>query len=213
MGGMPVKSLWQRGVVWLFLAVWAATWWHPIWPQEQALHNSLTVVAVFALWRWRARWALTASDQALILLFLAVHSVAAHWLYSNVPYEDWTRAVFGFSLNHSLGWQRNQFDRLVHFLYGVCLTPAVCTWMRRHVSASARMMRLLAVGAIVVSSVAYEWIEWMVAVTMTPEAAESYNGQQGDMWDAHKDMLMATLGAAFTSLWLRPASPGTRQAS
>lgn len=32
------------------------------------------------------------------------------------------------------------------------------------------------------------------------EEAENYNGQQGDMWDAHKDMLLATIGAIFYGL-------------
>ena len=30
---------------------------------------------------------------------------------------------------------------------------------------------------------------------LSPEDAENYNGQQGDQWDAHKDMFLATLGA------------------
>ena len=35
---------------------------------------------------------------------------------------------------------------------------------------------------------------------MSPEAAESYNGQQGDLWDAHKDMFVATIGAIIAGL-------------
>ena len=31
---------------------------------------------------------------------------------------------------------------------------------------------------------------------MTPDAADNYNGQQGDMWDAQKDMAMALVGSA-----------------
>lgn len=53
----------------------------------------------------------------------------------------------------------------------------------------------LALAAIMVSSLCYEWFEWLIAITMTVEDAEAYNGQQGDIWDAHKDMLAATLGA------------------
>ena len=48
---------------------------------------------------------------------------------------------------------------------------------------------------IMCSSLIYEWLEWAIALTLSPEAAESYNGQQGDLWDAHADMLLATLGA------------------
>lgn len=45
------------------------------------------------------------------------------------------------------------------------------------------------------SSLIYEWVEWLIALGLSPEDAENYNGQQGDIWDAHMDMLLATLGA------------------
>lgn len=48
------------------------------------------------------------------------------------------------------------------------------------------------------TSLFYEWIEWLIAIGLSPEEAENYNGQQGDIWDAHKDMLLATLGAMIT---------------
>ena len=40
----------------------------------------------------------------------------------------------------------------------------------------------------------YELLEGLVAVTFDPQTAHMYNGQQGDMWDAHKDMALAMLG-------------------
>lgn len=44
------------------------------------------------------------------------------------------------------------------------------------------------------SSMLYELIEWWIAIGLSPEAAENYNGQQGDVWDAHKDMFLASIG-------------------
>ncbi|MFX8262476.1 DUF2238 domain-containing protein, partial [Acinetobacter baumannii] len=44
--------------------------------------------------------------------------------------------------------------------------------------------------------------EWGVALALSPEQAEAYNGQQGDIWDAHKDMLLAALGALALWPWL-----------
>ena len=49
------------------------------------------------------------------------------------------------------------------------------------------------------SSVLYELIEWAIAIGLSPEEAENYNGQQGDM-GCHKDMLLATIGAIFYGL-------------
>ena len=59
---------------------------------------------------------------------------------------------------------------------------------------------LLVVQFVMASSVLYELIEWAIAIGLSPEEAENYNGQQGDMWDAHKDMLLATIGAIFYGL-------------
>lgn len=43
-------------------------------------------------------------------------------------------------------------------------------------------------------------IKWVFATYMSAKDAENYNGQQGDIWDAHKDMAVATLGAIIA--WL-----------
>jgi hypothetical protein len=37
--------------------------------------------------------------------------------------------------------------------------------------------------------------EWLVAVTFTPKWADQFLGQQGDIFDAQKDMALATAGA------------------
>jgi len=180
------------------------------------MHNSLTVVALWVLWCGRERWRLSLGDEAAALAFLAVHSLAAHWLYSNVPYDRWSQQVFGLSINAVMGWERNHFDRLVHFLYGVCLTPALSAWARATWHVSRRHSGVLAWGLVVVTGVVYEWMEWGVALAMSPEAAEAYNGQQGDPWDAHMDMLLAALGSMLTlalARWRRPVGPGTRRAS
>ena len=49
--------------------------------------------------------------------------------------------------------------------------------------------------AVMCYSRVYEWLEWGIARAQSPEAAEAYNGQQGDIWDAQKDMALAALGA------------------
>ena len=65
----------------------------------------------------------------------------------------------------------------------------------------------LAVMTIMCSSLVYEWFEWAIALALSPDAAEAYNGQQGDLWDAHADMLMATVGSLLTGPLIRRSSP------
>ena len=118
----------------------------------------------------------------------ALHTIAARWIYSFVPYDDWTDALFGVRLSEAFSWDRNHFDRLVHFAYGVCLTAILRQkWWR-------------SLEIVLATSAAYELLEWAIAMTLGAEMAEAYNGQQGDMWDAHADMALAALGALITSL-------------
>jgi len=178
------------------LAVFAASWIQPLWPLEQTLHSSLTVIGLVALWWVDRRWGLGNGAFAAICGFIAIHCIAARWLYSNVPYDAWLQAALQWSPDAAFGWQRNHFDRLIHFLYGVCFTPALLQ-LARHAWPALRIGQAftLAVMGVMCSSLAYEWLEWGIALLLSPEAAEAYNGQQGDMWDAHADMLLATLGS------------------
>lgn len=186
------------------LAVFVLTWIQPMWPVEQGLHSSLTVIGLVALWWVDRRWTLGSGAFAAICGFIAIHCIAARWLYSNVPYDAWLQAVVHWSPNTAFGWKRNHFDRLIHLLYGVCFTPAL-TQLARHAWPALRIGQAfsLAVMAVMCSSLVYEWFEWGIALLLSPEAAESYNGQQGDLWDAHADMLLATVGALLTSPLLK----------
>lgn len=191
----PVK----RGVLGALALVFALTWVHPLWPLEQAMHGSLAVAGVVALIWVDRRWPLRTSHFIMICAFMALHSVGARWLYSNVPYERWFQALLGWSPGQAFGWKRNHFDRLIHLLYGMSFTPPLRHFAsQRWPALSTRQAFVLAVMVIMCSSLLYEWLEWAIALTMSPEAAESYNGQQGDPWDAHADMLLATLGSLLT---------------
>ncbi|HEX8612725.1 MAG TPA: DUF2238 domain-containing protein [Telluria sp.] len=198
----------------IMLLIFAATWINPPWPVEQALHSSLTVVGFALLWKFSARWGVTQRDYLLIAVFLSAHSIAARWLYSNVPYDAWGQALFHVSIDQTFGWTRNHVDRLVHFLYGLCFTPALISYLstRRGLSWPALSLRLgfyIAVSAVMITSLWYEWFEFAIALSLSANDAEAYNGQQGDMWDAHKDMLMATLGSL---LWAWPTLRSSKPA-
>jgi putative membrane protein len=179
----------------LTVLVFALTWIHPRWPLEQAMHGSLAVAGL-GLLAWQARrQPLGNGAFVAICAFIAIHCVAARWLYSNVPYDAWLRAAIGWSPDQAFGWQRNHADRFIHLLYGLCFAPAIRTLVQRRWVMTPRAAIGLVILLVMASSLVYEWVEWGVALAMSPEQAEAYNGQQGDPWDAHMDMLLATLGA------------------
>jgi putative membrane protein len=54
---------------------------------------------------------------------------------------------------------------------------------------------------IVSTTVLYEQIEWAAAEIFGGELGMAYLGTQGDVWDGHKDMGLASLGALLTLCW------------
>jgi putative membrane protein len=132
----------------------------------------------------------------LIFLFLCLHEVGAHYTYSEVPYDAWFATLTDHSFNDLVCWQRNQFDRLVHFLYGLLLAYPLREIYLRVADARGFWGYFLPLDVTVASSAMYEMVEWLAAVMFGGELGVAYLGTQGDVWDAQKDMLMAGLGAA-----------------
>ncbi len=173
----------------------AATWWHPPYPVEQAMHHGLTLVALALLVWMQRRGRLPLHSLILALVFLTLHTIAARWMYSYVPYDDWLQWLVGVNLSEAPGARRNNFDRLVHLGYGLCLTPVLFTYLTGQRRFRAGWAALAAVDIIVSTGAVYELLEWGVAITLAPAYAEAYNGQQGDVFDPQKDMAIAALGA------------------
>jgi len=180
----------------LFLLFWAATCFDPPYPHELVLQHIPTAVAVPTLLVLRRRVPLSRTSVGLVLVFLTLHVLGARYLYSYVPYDDWLAAVFGRSLSSLCGFSRNHYDRLVHFAYGFLLFLPAREAFAHRFGRAGFWADVLAVQFILATSALYELVEWGVALLFAPDWAEHYNGQQGDRWDAQKDMGLAVLGAA-----------------
>ncbi|NHC02404.1 DUF2238 domain-containing protein [Acinetobacter sp. 187] len=167
------------------------------------LHQIGTALMLILLFAILKKVGLSLGSFMGYLGFLLIHVLGAHYLYSYVPYNEWSIQYFNLDLNHAMGWTRNMFDRLVHFAYGLLLYPFFLrlfqVWFP---TLSAKALFFLTVQFVMASSLVYEWIEWLLAMGLSPEEAENYNGQQGDVWDAHQDMLIATFGAMMTGLMM-----------
>ncbi|QIC64609.1 DUF2238 domain-containing protein [Acinetobacter schindleri] len=171
----------------------------PLEMESYLLHQTGTVCMIVMLIFCLYKIGLSFFSFNLYLAFLLIHVIAAHYLYSYVPYNEWTQTLFGFDLNAAMGWSRNMFDRFVHLAFGLLLYPVFYrlfqVWLPQQ---KPFTVFLLVIQFVMATSLIYEWIEWLIAIGLSPEQAESYNGQQGDMWDAHKDMFLATVGSMFT---------------
>lgn len=182
---------------WLFLAFlawWGVCAWKPWYPSDWMLENALTVLAVAALVLSRRRFRFSNLSYTLIAIFLAVHTLGAHTTYSEVPYEKWS-ARLGFSIDELFGFERNQFDRLVHFLFGLLIAYPVREVFLRIADVRGFWGYYLPLDLVMSFSMLYELIEWAAASAFGGELGMAYLGTQGDVWDAHKDMALATSGA------------------
>ena len=85
--------------------------------KDWMLENALVVLFVGAMVATYRKLTLSRISYFLIFVFLSLHLIGAHYTYSLVPYDEWFRAVTGSSLKELVGWERNNFDRVVHFSY------------------------------------------------------------------------------------------------
>jgi putative membrane protein len=178
-----------------FAVAWAALAIKPSDRHDWILENVLTVLFIAGL-AWTARrFRLSNVSYTLIFVFLCLHTVGAHYTYAQVPYDAWLRHVFGRSLSDVTGWRRNHFDRLVHFCFGFLLAYPIREIFCRVAGARGFWGYYLPLDLTMSFSMLYELIEWGTAEAFGGDLGQAYLGTQGDVWDAQKDMAMASLGA------------------
>ena len=130
----------------------------------------------------------------LMIIFIALHAVGAHYTYAKVP--------AGFWLADVLHLKRNHYDRIIHFGFGFLLLYPMSELLRRAAGAYEKWAPILALIALAALSSFFEILEAIIAQIVRPDLGAAYLGTQGDIWDAQKDMAAAFVGALLTSLWL-----------
>ncbi len=188
----------------IFLLIFVGLAIHPATRTDWLLENVITVVALaWLIWSYR-RLPLSNLACGLLLAFGVLHEIGAHYQYSDVPYEQWFSTISGGrSLDAMLGFERNQYDRLVHFMYGLLITPVAAEVIAARVRLRGFWLFLLPVTFMMSHAMIYELIEWFAASVFADDVGQAYLGTQGDVWDAQKDMFMATIGSLIAQpLWM-----------
>lgn len=160
------------------------TWWLEALP---------AILGSLILWITRKTYPLTPLLYVFILLHCIVLMVGAHYTYAEVPLFDWIRDM--------LGQERNNFDKVGHFLQG--FVPALIAreiLLRNHVISGRNWLHFLVVSFALAFSALYELIEWLVA-ELSDTGAEAFLGTQGYVWDTQTDMAWALLGALIAMIF------------
>lgn len=201
--GTPASTRLPLVLAGLYALVWALAAINPLYPHDWLIENLLVFIAVPLLVLTYRRAPLSDAAYIGLFLFMCLHSTGSHYTYSEVPYDAWWQSLTGHTFNELFGWQRNHFDRAVHFCYGLLLTPAFAELLGRVAPARSRRWMIVMIASFLgMHAMIYELIEWAVAMIVAPELGAAYLGTQGDGWDAHKDMALATLGNAIALAWM-----------
>lgn len=167
-------------VVWFILAI------NPKYRADWLLEN-LLVFFFFPFIIWMdSRHHYSLLSIVLLLIFASLHSLGSHYTYSEMEHFD--------SITHLFGFERNHYDRVVHFLFGLLVFKILFEMTTEHISTIKTALFFTLTIVISISTV-YEMLEWQAAIILHPELGLAFLGTQGDIWDAQKDTLVATIGA------------------
>ena len=161
--------------------------YHPDAVFDWALENTLVFCFVpVMIWGYR-KLPLSDLSYLLIFIYVCIHEFGAHYKYSDVPLGEWMKGI--------LHTQRNHYDRVAHFSFGLLLSYPFQEMFMRTARVVGFWRYFLPIETTLAWSAVYEMMEAGSASILTPKRLEEFVGMQGDIWDSQEDMLMAGLGS------------------
>lgn len=176
----------------IFLGAWLATFLGTPDRANWITENTLTILFIGGLAISHRRFKFSDLSYTLMFVYILLHVYGAMYTYAENPLGHWLKDV-------SNG-ERNHYDRIVHFSFGLLLAYPMRDYFRNHFHWPRWVCWVLPVEITMSFSAAYELIEWAVADIFFPAQGVAYLGTQGDAWDAQKDMGLAFSGAVLAML-------------
>jgi putative membrane protein len=179
----------------LYLVVWSLLAIDPWYRSDWLLENILVFIALpIILWSEKKYGFSTASTWMLFTFFI-LHAIGAHYTYSEMPFFTLVTEFFGF--------ERNHYDRLVHFMFTFLLFLPFYEFFTSFQKLKYNALLITVLFLVALSGV-YEVLEWGATEMTHPELGTAFLGMQGDSWDAQKDMTASYMGILFFILfWKR----------
>lgn len=176
----------------VFGAVWTALAIAPSYRQDWLLENVLVFVAIPLLVATSRSLRFSNRAYTCMFVFFVLHAIGAHYTYSEVPWREWLPLQDAGTEPGPAS--RNHYDRFVHFSYGLLMFPAAWELFTVRANPQRLWRYVMPVTFLMAHSVIYEMIEWGAAEIFGGDLGVAYLGTQGDVWDAQKDMALATAG-------------------
>jgi putative membrane protein len=133
----------------------------------------------------------------LVFLHTLVLAYGAYYTYAETPLGNWAKETFHLSRNH--------YDRIGHLALGffpVCIIKEVL--LRRTPLRRGGWFTFLVLSVVLAIAAVWEFIEWGSTYVFAADVGQAFLGSQGDVWDAHWDMLLGLCGGAAGFFLLGP---------
>jgi putative membrane protein len=131
----------------------------------------------------------------LIAIFFMFHTVGGHYTFERTPFDFFNNLLSRLQFDFLFPDDRNNFDRVGHFLVGILAYPIAELFLRKKWVSNRTTAIFLGILALGFWGALYEVIEMYYAISEGGESGASFLGSQGDIWDAQKDMFLDILGA------------------
>jgi putative membrane protein len=182
-----LKNKWLLSFCVVFFVLWASTLIGTTDLKNWFMENALVVFFIVYIIATFKKHQLSDLSFLLITIYLCLHVYGAKYTYAENPFGYWLK-----DLLHS---ERNHYDRIVHFSFGFLLAYPMRELFLNYFKFPNWVGWALPIEITLSISGLYELIEWAVADVFFPAQGAAYLGSQGDIWDAQKDMFLATIGA------------------
>ncbi len=185
--------MFKKILVAVFLLLWIALAINPTDRGIWALENFL-VVTLFPLVLWLDRhYKFNNATFLSLTAFGILHLFGANLTYNQMAYFDW--------FSDWLGTERNYYDQVIHFLFGLLLFSTFFE-IFYHQGLARKVSYLIAFLFICSIGAWYELLEW-IAMLLFSHHSNEVSAEiltQGDVWDAQKDISYAIIGSLIALL-------------
>lgn len=173
-------------IYWLLMSI------TPVHRFDWMLENILVLFYTILLVLTYKKFQFSNTSYILFAIFMTLHITGSHYTYAEVPLGFWVQEWFSL--------ERNHYDRIVHFAYGLLIAYPFFEVLVRVAKLNLRWAYFLTVNAILAFSGFFEIMETIIVLLVRSDVGAAYLGMQGDPWDAQWDMGLAAVGASLSML-------------
>lgn len=179
----------------IYLLFWLGCYFYNTDELNWWIENLLVIIFIPVLLFSQKRFQFSDWSILSMFLFLALHTFGAKNAYTYNTFGEW--------LQNTYQLERNPYDRIVHTGFGVFMVYPMMDLLYNKYKVPLRFLLLLSCSFILCLATIFELIEWTVAACTDSETGETYVATQGDVWDAHKDIILAWIGAGITGYFFK----------